>query len=275
MEPYVLTQLKLGASVTGIDLSKHVDQAVVERIKTDVRNQRILVFRNQESVTPERHLEIGRWFGDIESTFYDHPKSPLRDIFRVSNDRREGCTNVGRTGWHIDGTFQPAPFSFSIYHSISEPTKGATSFVGLTELLDSVPSEKLALWERLWMVSDRRSGPRHPIVYKHPSTGHKVMCFHLGMTEGFMLDKDKEEEGGSRMLSPEETKKVMKDIHEEIIKDDRRLIYEHRYEPGDFIISDNLAVGHEASPETQLPRSEIGLRVMHRVTLQGTAPPAK
>ena len=43
-----------------------------------------------ENISPERHVEIGQWFGEIESTFYNHPKSPLRDIFRVSNDRTEG-----------------------------------------------------------------------------------------------------------------------------------------------------------------------------------------
>ena len=50
-------------------------------------------------------IEISEWFGTIESTFYDHPKAPHRDIFRVSNDRTEGCTNVGRTGkqnFHFD-----------------------------------------------------------------------------------------------------------------------------------------------------------------------------
>ena len=28
--------------------------------------------------------------------------------------------------------------------------------------------------------------------------------------------------------------------------------YVHKWSPGDFIISDNLALGHEASPQTQL-----------------------
>lgn len=44
---------------------------------------------------------------------------------------------------------------------------------------------------------------------------------------------------------------------------------------GDFIISDNLAVGHEATPETQFPRSEVGLRVLHRTTVKGIYPPKK
>jgi hypothetical protein len=48
-----------------------------------------------------------------------------------------------------------------------------------------------------------------------------------------------------------------------------------QWEEGDFIISDNLAVGHEATPETQLPRDVVGLRVLHRTTIKGTVPPAK
>ena len=48
-----------------------------------------------------------------------------------------------------------------------------------------------------------------------------------------------------------------------------------QWEEGDFIISDNLAVGHEASPDTQLPVSEVGLRVMHRTTVRGKFEPRK
>jgi alpha-ketoglutarate-dependent taurine dioxygenase len=48
-----------------------------------------------------------------------------------------------------------------------------------------------------------------------------------------------------------------------------------QWEEGDFIISDNLAVGHEATPDTQLPRAVVGLRVLHRTTIKGTVPPAK
>ena len=52
-------------------------------------------FKDQGIVPPEKHLEIGKWFGKIESTFYNHPKSPHRDIFRVSNDRTEGKSLCG------------------------------------------------------------------------------------------------------------------------------------------------------------------------------------
>jgi len=48
-----------------------------------------------------------------------------------------------------------------------------------------------------------------------------------------------------------------------------------QWEEGDFIISDKLAVGHEATPDTQLPRDVVGLRVLHRTAIKGTVPPAK
>ena len=51
--------------------------------------------------------------------------------------------------------------------------------------------------------------------------------------------------------------------------------YMHKWEPGDFIISDNLAVGHEASPQTQYSKDKVGLRVMHRVTIAGKTIPKK
>lgn len=43
-------------------------------------------------------VEISRWFGPLESTFYKHPMSPHPDVFRVSNDPAQGCTGE-RGGW--------------------------------------------------------------------------------------------------------------------------------------------------------------------------------
>jgi alpha-ketoglutarate-dependent taurine dioxygenase len=83
-------------------------------------------------------------------------------------------TGVGRTGWHIDGSFQPAPFAYSLYHMVSIPLKGDTVFAPLSEVIEGLPTSKRKDWERLWMMSDRRSGPVHPLIYTHPITGKKV-----------------------------------------------------------------------------------------------------
>lgn len=48
-----------------------------------------------------------------------------------------------------------------------------------------------------------------------------------------------------------------------------------QWQPGDFLISDNLAIAHLASEDTQLPVEEVGLRVMHRTIVKGTFKPSK
>ncbi len=123
---YQLKPLQLGAEVTGISLQADPPAEVIQQIKADVTKHRILIFRDQGDISGKRHVEISRWFGELDSTFYRHPRSPDLDVFRVSNDRNEGCTGVGRTGWHIDGSFQTAPFSYSLYHIVSVPEKGDT-----------------------------------------------------------------------------------------------------------------------------------------------------
>ncbi|XP_069128264.1 uncharacterized protein [Argopecten irradians] len=182
--------MKIGKVVSTIKLVEVTCQEAINSIRADVHKHKLLIFKNQGVISGDKHVEISKWFGDMESTFYKHPKSPHPDVFRVSNDESEGCTRVGNTG----------------------------------------------------------------------------------MTEGFIVDKGTEKE---QYTSDMETIGILKDIHKEIVKDDRRLIYSHKWEEGDFIISDNLAVGHEATPETQYPVSDVGLRILHRTTVKGTTFPSK
>ncbi|CAG0899952.1 unnamed protein product [Darwinula stevensoni] len=269
---YELKPIQLGCEVFGFDLLTDPSAEMMEQIKDDLARHRILVFRNQGQVPGKRHVEISWWFGEPESTFYKHPKSPDPDVFRVSNDPKEGCTGVGRTGWHIDGTFQQAPFSYSLYHMWSVPKEGDTIFLPLNELIEGLSSERKGRWERLYMISDRRGGPVHPLIYSHPITKKKTMCFHLGMTEAFMWDKGTSKQ---RITCPQETAEILQEIEDEIEKRQKHLQYSHKWEVGDFMISDNLAVGHFASPQTQHPVGEVGLRVLHRTTIKGFYPPQK
>lgn len=116
----------IGVELRGIDLSQDISQDLIKQFKKDVHTHRLLIFKNQGKITGQRHVEISKWFGELESTFYKHPKSPHPDVFRVSNVRDEGCTNVGRTGWHIDGSFMEKPFAFSLYYMEAVPRTGDT-----------------------------------------------------------------------------------------------------------------------------------------------------
>lgn len=228
---------------------------------------RIVVFKDQGIVPGERQVHISRWFGELESTFYKHPCSPHPDVFRVSNDPAQGCTGVGRTGWHVDGSFQPSPFSHALYHIIHCPTKGATVFLPLKEFLHSLPQDYRWRLERLSMLSDRRSmSTAKKVVYRHPVTNEDTMCFHLGMISGFVYDQGTSDE---RHTTTQETVALLDELERAIQDRKDSLWYAHTWEPGDFIISDNCAIAHEASIETQYPVDQVGLRVMHRTTTQG------
>ena len=126
------------------------------------------------------------------------------------------------------------------------------------------------------MVSDSRKPTSelnpHPLIYKHPETRKLTLCFHLGMTDSFILDHGTP---NARELDDDETETILRSIHAEIVGKSADSQYKHEWQPGDFIISDNLALGHEASPETQSPKSEVGLRIMHRVTIAGKYIPKK
>ena len=48
------------------------------------------------------------------------------------------------------------------------------AFTPLNELIQSLTPSQYEKWNRLYMVSDRRGGPVHPLVYHHPLTGKEV-----------------------------------------------------------------------------------------------------
>jgi taurine dioxygenase len=120
------------------------------------------------------------------------------------------------------------------------------------------------------MVSDRREKRAKPLLYAHPVSGQPTLCFHLGMTDAFVYDYGTPQQ---RVTGREETAALLEEMESKFTKDCAHLIYSHHWEQGDFIISDNAALGHEASPTTQ--DLSNGLRVMHRTTIKGTVPPRK
>lgn len=97
------------------------------KIKSDLSKYKLLVFRNQGTLSGDTQLRITGYFGDVEERgFEQHPKSPDRLILRVSNDEDEGFRDFGCAGFHIDGTFMEMPNTYSLYHIIATPTKGST-----------------------------------------------------------------------------------------------------------------------------------------------------
>eukprot|EP01083_Nonionella_stella_P143762 447468_1 len=306
---YKVTKIEpAGAIVTDIDLSTaELSNELIETIRSDVHKHQLLIFKNQamESnhiIPPMKRLEIAKQLGHIVSSHYNHPNAPHRDIFRVSNDRQKGCLNVGRTGWHIDGTFLKEPYNYCMMHIISVPKEGfgETAFISSSSAIDHVLDknkewkEFKRLLDRLYFVGTSPNYAIHPMIYTHPATQRPTILMHLGMTSTFIevdekyaylnidtvlkLHKQKKDDDDEvlKVYNREETEHMLEEIglFIEKCKEDH-LMYKHQYEEGDLLISDNLAVIHEAVPSTQFNTNQIGLRIMDRITIGGVHVPSK
>jgi len=261
---------------------------VVEGLKRDVHTHRLLLFRQQGKLCAKKQLEVSEWFGKLESTFFKHPRSPDPDIFRVSNDPKEGCTNVGRSGWHIDGTFLAAPFKIQTMCFWSVSKNGSTLFAPLNEVVKGLTEKEYSLWKRLYFIAikSRATGctdfrnsvgmqPKnisqkwtvHPLIYPHPVSGDLTLCFHCGRSfaEGFVVNFNSEKDEAEAWLSEDETTEILRALKEKLESKD--LCYKMNWKEGDFAIVDNLAIAHYASPDTQNSPLTNGLRILHRTTV--------
>lgn len=262
--------------------------AFITQLKQHLIQHRAILFRNQ-SLSGQQQVDISNALGTIESTFYKHPKSPHPDIFRVSNKEQEGCTQVGRSGWHLDGTFQNKPFMYQTMYFPSVAQGGDTYFVPLKELYDSFSLEEREYYDTLWMATGRRREGVlvHPLVYKHPFRPEETMLFHCGrpFVSGWYADRDGDDatknslnnhvDTDARVVNGVDTSKM---THGEIIQDqltkqiDSKLDdigIRMKWQEGDFFISDNLGLAHYASEGTQGCSERVGLRILHRTTVVG------
>eukprot|EP00978_Attheya_sp_CCMP212_P037507 scaffold177439_cov46-Attheya_sp.AAC.3 len=273
-----------GVECLDVDLSK-VDlrdtesssHSLMRQIKKDLIEYRVVLFRQQE-LSGQQQVDLSNALGTVESTFYQHPKSPHPDIFRVSNNDEEGCTHVGRSGWHIDGTFQQKPFMYQTMYFPSVSQGGDTHFMPLKELYDGLSSQEQEYYNTLWMVTGKRQAPIHPLICQHPFRGETTMLFHCGRsfvqgwyqdvttTTGHTDGVDRVKTNVNHMV-PAET--IQDKLTNEIESRFDEIGLRMKWEQGDFMINDNLGLAHYASDGTQANSQTVGLRVLHRTTITG------
>lgn len=245
-----------GACVHGLNLQDPQPDEVVTKLRDLLLEHRLLLFKQGPArlLSGERQVEISKWFGQLDSTFYRHPRSPHPDVFRVSNDEAEGCTRVGRSGWHIDGSFQATPFKVQTMHFLSVVDGGATLFSPLTEVIDALPAQTRAEWEQLSFVG---SGDRvHPLIYAHPQSGASVLCFHCGepFVRSFAVNFDAEAHTAQRLYDARQTS----DMRMAIARALEAQAHTLEWEAGDFALLDNLALARAATaPRTGSSRHKM------------------
>ena len=285
----------LGAEISGVDLSKPVDDATFEEIRKAFFDNEVVFFRNQK-ITPAQQVEFTRRFGVLEqhvrkeSRLAGHP-----EILIVSNVLDEkgnaiGAQDAGRF-WHSDLSYKKEPSMLSALYAIEVPVKdgrvlGDTAFASTTAAYEALPEETKKRIAGLKNVHSYRfyRNKNMQAQKEEQARGERVVQEHVLTEEQLASVPDVEvpvvrthpvtgrkglfiNEAHSPSivgLPKEESDKLLNELCQQVIKPEFQ--YTHHWQPGDLLIWDNAAVQHKAKFDYDLPLR----RVMYRTTVRGT-----
>lgn len=278
---------RLGFEVTGVDLSKPVDDATVRKVENALVEHSVIVLRNQ-FLTPEQHRDFGARLGELAihvAKQYLLPGYP--EIYIVSNivenGRNIGVSDAGPT-WHSDFSYLPAPAKYSLLHALEVPlidgeAKGDTMFASTFAAYDALPEKRKRELEKLKVIyrygdqyeKRRQSGSKlvpltddqrkqtpdvaHPIVRTHPKSGRKCIFISEGTAVSVAG------------MSEADGKQLIRELIDHCTQP--QFVYTHKWRVGDLVNWDNCSSLHKAnSKDYALPYR----RRMHRVTVNGSVP---
>jgi taurine dioxygenase len=268
-----------GAEIRGVDLTKPLPPVMVEAIKHAWGEHLVLVFRGQ-TITQEQQLRFASYFGELGNR--KKAPEPLRartegiqqdneKVLLVSNIKIDGqpigAFGEGEFWFHIDSGYTPRPYRYTFLFALELPYSGGnTLFSNMYKAHDAVPPAlkeqlkgKRALHIHEYNRSKQASVARdiggiphcyHPIFITHPDTGRKSLFVDRLMTVRI--------EG----LSKEESASALAALYD--IGERRDFIYEHVWQPNDFLMWDNRCTIHA---RTDFPKEER--RLLRRCTVEG------
>jgi taurine dioxygenase len=287
----------LGAQISGVDLSKTLDDDTFAQFAKAFFDNEVVFLRNQK-ITPEQHVAFTRRFGTLEQ----HVRKESRlernpEILIVSNVLDEqgnaiGTQDAGRF-WHSDLSYKKEPSMLSALYALEVPMKdgrvlGNTSFASTTAAYEALPDETRRRLGGLKNVHSYRYYRTKNIEAQKQerARGGRVIQEHVLTEEQLKSVPDVEtpvvrthpvtkrkglfinEAHTSHVvgLSVEESEKLLSQLYQHITKPE--FIYTHEWQAGDLLLWDNAAVQHKATFDYDLPLR----RLMYRTTVRGTAP---
>jgi len=252
----------IGAEVTGVDLSRPLDNEQFARIHEAHLKWMVLVFRDQH-LSRDEHKAFARRFGPL----HVHPMHRLRsddpEMLQVRTTGESAYT--AGDGWHTDVTCDELPPMGSMLYVTETPACGggdtmyADTYLAY-ELLSDTMKQML---EGLVAVHDGAlpyvgaykstpppggyPGNEHPVIATHPETGRKLLYVNSGFTSHI---KD---------LRSNESRALL-DMLFRHIAETPRLTCRVQWEPNTLTFWDNRCTQHHAVWDYQ-PHSRYGERV--------------
>jgi alpha-ketoglutarate-dependent 2,4-dichlorophenoxyacetate dioxygenase len=272
-----------GALVSGVDLTRPLDDATFERIAVAFDDHSVLVFHGQALSDAQQMAFSERW-GPLETTVRtmggeDRLGAHIVDLSNTDAngklmgwDDRRMLYQSGNQLWHSDSSFKPVPaHSSALSARVVPPEGGETEFASMRVAYETLDENVRRDLDRLIVVHSfgfsrslidpgigteiGRDYPpvRHALVRANPRNGRRSLYIgsHAWYVEGMGLDE-------SRML--------LARLLEHTVRADR--VYRHHWQVGDLVMWDNRCVLHRG----RLWDSARHPRVMHRTTVAGDGP---
>ncbi len=263
-----------GAEIDGVDLTRELDDDVVEQIRAALHTWKVVFFRNQ-FLTHAQHLAFAQRFGRPTPAHpYDaHPPEGFPQIRTISSHSR-----TGRRGdrWHSDVTGVVNPPAASILRAGQVPAYGGdTLFTNLAIAYEHLSAPLRTLVDGLWarhqfggQTSDYdndsiyaakvRANPivsDHPVVRVHPETGERILFVNPAFTRRI------------QGLSEDESTHILNLLFQQITRPEYTARF--RWAPGSIAFWDNRAAAHQGPGDFAWLQGE---RIHYRITLEGDVP---
>jgi taurine dioxygenase len=272
----------LGAEITGIDVSRPLDDETVAELRRALLDYLVIFFRDQD-LSPEQHKAFGRRFGDLSVHPYIKGLDGHPEIMIVKKEREDAYNFAG--GWHSDSTYHEVPSLGSILYAIEVPRFGGdTLFANMYLAYDALSDGMKRMLDPLVALHSFRgraglagrdqdlgvaaggyaaakgspeamAAPvEHPVVRTHPETGRKALYVNPMFTlrlKGF---------------SDAESQPLLEFLYCHAVRPDFTCRF--RWTNGAVAFWDNRSLMH-------LPLNDYHgeRRVMHRVTINGSSRP--
>jgi alpha-ketoglutarate-dependent 2,4-dichlorophenoxyacetate dioxygenase len=275
------------ARVSGLDLSKPLDDGAFTQVRDAFHHYAVLVFPEQR-ISDDQQIAFSERFGPLEvSIRKDRPRriaNPrVSDISNVDErdrvfdpDDERAIYNAGNRLWHSDSSFKRVPAMASLLSGREVPPEGGeTEYADLRAAWDALPVDRQRGLEGLvaehsfvysrgligydqFTDAERAEVPPVPqaVVRTHPATGRKAL--YVGSHASHILGRPVEE---SRALLLELLEFATQP----------RFVYSHAWRQHDLVMWDNRCVLHRGRPWDERRYR----RVMHRTTVAGAGPTAR
>ena len=272
-------QKLFAARVSGLDLTRDLDDATFATVRDAFERYSVLVFPGQ-MITDEHQVRFSERFGPLEATRAGANGAGSKLIV-LTNIAAEGSigtptdkqvlSNRANQIWHTDSSFKPMPALASLLSAREIPSQGGdTQYASMRAAYAALSDEDKRLvaglvavhdfgWSRsridpaLVTDAERADNPpvRQAVVVDSPSGKALYLGAHARFIEGM-------DEAESRALID----RLMAFSTQE------RFVYRHRWARRDLILWDNRSVLHRAMPF----QSGHERRHMVRTTVAGTEP---